>query len=394
MDEAPAGYLNPDAAQATVRFTAAPGWQPDYDLRLVIVTTHTDNQVHYQQIRKVGNLGPAPHPIVMTVPGFEIKRFKGHAVVVYYELTVPDVMPPRESERLPLLVGEFVGDMPLAIVKGAEGGWLNPSDVPAGARVTLPVGDTKTGDQLILYWSAADDGLSKQFPLSVSADGQRPETVVPAEYIASNRDKSVTVYYTLARAGETLRYSQTLTLFIGVLPLAIDPRLMVLNGQAFKINWPTTGVDAPGNTQVRFAVGGYPPYTYSSSAPAVASVVAGKVTGNANGLARIQITDQKGTSVSFDVEVTNVYRLVINEALMTSAESITWMQSLGGISSYFGSFYNVVRQVYNPLPNDKYYWACAIYGRWGVYYRLTSPIRWQSTTSIGAKFGAWCLIPT
>ena len=276
----------------------------------------------------------------------------------------------------------------------AEGGWLNPTDVPTGTLVTLPVDDTKAGDALVLHWAASDDGVSASFPFSVSADGEKPEINVAASYIAPNLGKSITVYYTLARPGQALRYSITLTLLIGVLPLAIDPRLMMLNGQAFKINWPTTGVDAPGNTQVRSALGGYPPYHWSSSAPAVASVVDGKVTGNANGLARIQVTDQEGTSVGFDVEVTNVYRLVINETLMTTAEAITWMQSIGGISSYFGRFYTVVRQVYNPSPTEKYYWACAIYGRWSVYYRLSSPLFWQSTMAINGKLGAWCLIPT
>ena len=394
VDEAPAGYLDPDVNQATVRFTAAPGWQPDYDLSVVMATTHTDNPVHYRATRKVGVI-PPDREMIFVIPGAEVRRFKGHAVVAYYELGVPDVTPPRASEHLPLLVGEFVGDMPQAIVEKAEGGWLNPDDVPMGTSVTLPFAEAKAGDEIVLYWAASDEGVSEQFPFPVTADGQTIQIPVPAAYIAPNLGKSVTVYYTLKRGAQPLRFSRILTLYIGILPLSIDPRLMELNGLAFKINWPTTGVDAPGNTGVRSAIGGVPPYTYKSSAETIALVEeSGKVTGNANGLSRITVTDVEGTSVEYLVEVSNVYKVMINETPMTSHDAIAWMQSIGGISPYPAGLGVVGNLVYIPPVRFDDTWICLVNGPWHYFLHSGSPIHFNARSGYWLLFPAWCVVLT
>ncbi|MFL1416076.1 hypothetical protein ACI77M_07585 [Pseudomonas fildesensis] len=394
--EAPAGYLDPDVLNATVIFSAAPGWQPHQDLSVVWVTTHTDNPVHYRSTRKVGNI-PPDREMLFTVPGREVKRFKGHSIEVYYELAEPGVIPaPRESKRLPLLVGAYVGDMPAAIIDKAEGGWLNPEDVPTGTLTTLPFAETEEGDQLILYWAASDDGVSHLFPVTIGAAGETVGIHVANAYIAPNFGKSVTVYYTLKRDGEPLRFSKVLTLFIGVLPLAIDPLEMVLDGLAVKMpDWPTTGVDAPGNTGFREPTGGTPPYTYSSSNPAAIDVVDGKVTGHTNGIANIRVTDAKGASVFYNVAVKNVYRLVINETKMRGDDAITWMQSINGATLFLHGG-AVLNKVYKLPLRTEVNWGCADkYGEYYVFIHVYRPdIEWWYGIGPHNLLGAWCMVPT
>ena len=394
--EAPAGYLDPATPQATVVFTAPPGWQRHQWVGVVITATNTENPVHYRDDREVGGI-PPDRQITFVVPGNEIKKFDGHSIEVYYEWADETLDPPivRCSLRLPLLVGEFVGDMPAVVVAGEVGGWLNPSDVPTGTVVTVPFAETEAGDEVTLHWTGGVEGASDSFTKTVAVNGEILEFTIAPGLIGPNLGTSVTIYYTVARAGKTLRFSRTLTLYIGVLPLAIDPRLMSLNGRAFKIDfWPTTGADSAGNTGVRIPVGGVPPYDYASSDPRVASVVGGKVTGNANGVARITVIDQLGTSVGYDVSVTNVYRLVINETLMTSHESITWAQSIGGVTSYFPGFAGNVNLVYIPPQRTVFYWACVNSGRWGIFLHRGSPIKFAGSANPNGRFGAWCIVLT
>ncbi|MDY0836194.1 Ig-like domain-containing protein, partial [Pseudomonas sp. SED1] len=98
--------------------------------------------------------------------------------------------------------------------------------------------------------------------------------------------------------------------------LVIEQTQVHLNGFSLKVpDWPRTGEDSVNNTRTRTASGGAPPYQYSSSDSFVASVdsVTGKVTGNRNGSAVIRVTDSMEAELSYSVEVTNVWRLNINE---------------------------------------------------------------------------------
>jgi hypothetical protein len=77
----------------------------------------------------------------------------------------------------------------------------------------------------------------------------------------------------------------------------------------------------------------------------IASVdpITGKVTGNRNGSVVITVTDRNNAGLSYPVEVSNVWRLNINETLMTGPESIEWMKSIGGTSLYDQMFHLDIR---------------------------------------------------
>jgi hypothetical protein len=99
--------------------------------------------------------------------------------------------------------------------------------------------------------------------------------------------------------------------------LQVDTSLLLLNGVMVRSTYCRnfTGADAIGNTAVRQATGGIPPYSYTSSERGIAAVDhGGKVVGMGNGTTTIMITDQSSAQVSYPVTVSNVYDLLVGHA--------------------------------------------------------------------------------
>lgn len=116
-----------------------------------------------------------------------------------------------------------------------------------------------------------------------------------------------------------------------VMPLSIEQGTMNLNGIKLlqSYGWPTKEV--AGNVQVRAAVGGVPPLTYTSSDNTIASVTPiGKVSGMKNGQAIITVTDSTHESAQYMVQVSNVYTVVVNDARMSGPQAKAWIRSVGG----------------------------------------------------------------
>lgn len=104
--------------------------------------------------------------------------------------------------------------------------------------------------------------------------------------------------------------SATTSIKVNATPLSIDTSVLLLDGLAIvpsgHISAPN-GVDAIGNTALRLATNGSPPYGYKSSSLVAEVDSAGKVTGRRNGTGTITVTDSSGAQVSYRVAVANVY---------------------------------------------------------------------------------------
>ena len=176
------------------------------------------------------------------------------------------------------------------------------------------------------------------------------------------------------------------------LALSIEPTQMKLNGFSVKVpQWPKTGEDSLGNTGVRVPTGGVPPYDFASSDPLTVPVTAhGKVTGLKNGVATIYVTDREGTSLTYLVAVTNVFKLQIGDQVCTFPDAENWMNSLGGRHTYDGIFTRDILRVYLPPTRNYHVWTCVSFGSWGGYLR---PDYSLNTITGGHLFIAWCLIP-
>jgi hypothetical protein len=120
--------------------------------------------------------------------------------------------------------------------------------------------------------------------------------------------------------------------------LILDTSTVTLNGRIISqqgvvpqlTRW---GGYIPPNTRVeRIATGGRPPYTYTSSAPQIASVLGGSVESEGNGSATITVTDSSSPPQrkSFIVNASNVIRLIQSPQPILGPDSIQWAASIGG----------------------------------------------------------------
>ncbi len=186
-------------------------------------------------------------------------------------------------------------------------------------------------------------------------------------------------------------------------PLTINTSQMNLNGLSVKIpNWPKTGQDSIGNTDVRLAQGGKTPYYYYSSNEAVASVTqTGKVTGNSIGNATIFVRDASLQLVSYPISVRNIYQLRSNDSYLTHAQAVSWMSSFGNALPA-GQALNDMQRVYGQkLPTARNYWLCEVggclpvqgYQTYAFYNIDHMDQRCASDVDQRWRFGAWCIQP-
>jgi hypothetical protein len=181
--------------------------------------------------------------------------------------------------------------------------------------------------------------------------------------------------------------------------LVIDRQPMILKGLSVKMpEWPTTGEDSIGNTQVRQPTKGLPPYSYASSDSTVASINnEGKVTGNKNGNAFIVVLDSGGQSATYSVSVSNVYILRINEQPMTAREAIEWRQGLADTTHCHNEAIADLQLVYGqPLPLSINTWQCMTTGcgpEPTTHFTIFILSGYVSCYWGHQEFGAWCMQP-
>jgi hypothetical protein len=188
--------------------------------------------------------------------------------------------------------------------------------------------------------------------------------------------------------------------FIVTAPLSINTAVMMLHGFAVKVDWPTTGEDAPANTQVRQASGGTPPYRYTSSNPSVASIVgSNKIRGERNGVARITVTDSKGATVFFSVNVRNVYELVVNDGPFNDAIAArAWIDSVKGVDTtlynpFLMSMFTLYRRPFpHPFKPIHYWLGASGDGRYTFFNHTEQGLYLADPGNTNIK-GAWAFVP-
>ncbi len=173
-------------------------------------------------------------------------------------------------------------------------------------------------------------------------------------------------------------------------PLHVDNTLLELAGISVKVGWPKTGLDAEGNTAVRLATGGVPPYTFTSQNIDVASVsTVGLVTGESIGSTTVNISDATGSTVSYPVRVTHVFTLSDDPTKKNYQQAVAWMDALGGIPVSLAAF-RAIRRVYK-IPGEAR-WLCTLEvcpAGSGGYWNPGSDT--YGCKSLNANLGSLCL---
>lgn len=121
-----------------------------------------------------------------------------------------------------------------------------------------------------------------------------------------------------------------------VAEMIVDITPVVLSGRNFTIDleiikWELTGKDLSGTALQRSAMGGLPPYTYTSDNITVASVDGdGTIRSQGNGAAMISVSDQSGQTKQIAVHVSNVRQLACSASVMTTDQANLWMKNING----------------------------------------------------------------
>ncbi|KAA0984638.1 Ig-like domain-containing protein [Pseudomonas sp. ANT_J28] len=182
-------------------------------------------------------------------------------------------------------------------------------------------------------------------------------------------------------------------------PLVIDTSLMRLDGKKLipAGNYGLQAREVLGNTSTHYPTGGVQPYTYVSANPAVASVdSAGKVTGLRNGSTTITVRDATSKTVSYSVQVTNVYRFLLNNTYLTPNQAVSWLRSVG--AEMFDNSGNPIGWSIHAI---NFFDIMPIYGGLGLAYKrfvslnLTYPTQYivdRSLSSSGVEAGGNVLL--
>ncbi|MGX1021539.1 hypothetical protein AB7M33_004215 [Pseudomonas sp. Y3 TE3536] len=196
-----------------------------------------------------------------------------------------------------------------------------------GVYIALPDLSAVKGDYTLqMIWKTSEGGRHEQSQ-DIDADDTPTSFQVPAAELKLNGNPiDVVVYYIVFQANTPGRASADLEFTIAtpamlVAPLDVSQAPMVLRGGAIEMcqmvanAWAVIPPKVNGNiarSQQRLPTGGTPPYTYASSAPAIARVDAdGRVWPLRNGDVTITITDVAKKTISYPVQVSYCFRVLI-----------------------------------------------------------------------------------
>lgn len=272
---------------------------------------------------------------------------------------------------------------------------LNPAAVPqSGQTVSVPVyPDMQVGDEVRVIWTGVSKAGS-QVTLAQTVDSRTVLTFSVAKAVVdASSGASASVAYSVARGDSGVEQTSVPVPF--KLMNLVDTSNLVLNGMAIRVaaNWPRLGGEYPGNSATRTASGGKAPYTYTSSAPMIASVDSkGMVVGLKNGKAVITVVDADKIKAQFNVEVSNVWELLLRNSVSTYDAAVTWMNGQRGVplneTTILSHYY---RWPYPGDINKNQYWVCTQSGCSGNNAKF-----WNGPDGVLACHGrtvnlrAWC----
>ncbi|MCO8314122.1 hypothetical protein [Pseudomonas mandelii] len=117
--------------------------------------------------------------------------------------------------------------------------------------------------------------------------------------------------------------------------LIVDTSPLLLNQLNYSIDltaagWLRTGNDPAGTSETRTVGGGVLPYSFTTSAPEIASVdSAGCIRSEGNGEAIITISDAMGQTKTIAVTCTNVRRILVSPNQMVPSSALAWIDTNG-----------------------------------------------------------------
>lgn len=233
----------------------------------------------------------------------------GQTVEVFYSVTRGSGVV-QESDKVAVKILSAALDLPAPTLDTVgPDGVLRPSLITGPSAVArASYRGMDPSDQARVRWvgKTTYDGA----PVAVG-NSTHLSFSIPKQFIDEAEGGDATVRYIVTRNGVE-RESQALALTVRE-GMVLDTSPAALPGKIYLIPGRPEVLPAfPGGTTIkRAATGGRPPYTYSTSDPAVAQVDdEGLTSVRGNGVANITVTDAAGESKSYSVSVTGVIACV------------------------------------------------------------------------------------
>lgn len=235
--------------------------------------------------------------------------------------------------------------------------WLTLTGKKNGVNYPINLLNGSAGDQVSPGWVSS--GRHEQPILATDLNELDHGSTLSMELSAA--------FSTSPVLADAILFPQAIYTILKAAPLSIDTSTMILNGRAIIApGWPRNGQEYVGNAQKRSAQGGSPPYTYTSRNSNIVQVTSdsGDVRGMTNGTTYIDVMDKSGKTVSFRVDVSNVWQLLLHPGLLGYPGAIAWRNSVAGaIGVPYYDGVDLMEKVYGPasqfpVPFDSAYWTC------------------------------------
>ncbi|MGY2237392.1 carbohydrate binding domain-containing protein [Pseudomonas gingeri] len=218
VDDAPGNVLPPEVPFLIVNIQEYVGQDPFDRVILVLDGTYASGLPYYREVDDIAGTGDIVFRL-QNGPNGEIARLEGGTLLLYY--FVENDSGKRRSEELLLDVGEPLASMPPVKVDEAPppDQVFDPETSLFDARVlVLPNVDIIQNDTVTLYAEgSAAGGSAPPFPFHVTATwvGRELPFTVRRQYILPNLDRSMRLYYTVARDGARTRFSHPFIMKVG-----------------------------------------------------------------------------------------------------------------------------------------------------------------------------------
>jgi len=226
-DDARQGALDPALTSTTVSIPFDESMIAGQEIELRWVGTQLDSGSYdpaLDQYPISNNDVINQRSIPITVSGQHIDAIKGGKLDLYYLIhSIGDDEKPikRESIHLESLnIGAPLLELVVPEVEKEQGGTLDPEDVLAGLKLTIPYIGTEAEDVVKFTWSGSTSGkTSDSITLTSHTAGQPVTFTLVSQFVTDhllpNRRGTVEVWYEVKRPSENkTRYSNTLTLKI------------------------------------------------------------------------------------------------------------------------------------------------------------------------------------
>ncbi|MGY2221909.1 hypothetical protein ACW9IK_04385 [Pseudomonas gingeri] len=218
VEGAPGDVLPPDIAFLIVHIKEYVGQDPFDRVTLVLDGTYANGRSYYKEVDDIAGTGDIVFHL-QNGPNGDIARLEGGTLRLYY--WVENEMGKFPSEDLLLDVGEPQASLPPVEVDEAPppDHIFDPEVSPFDARVLVKANvDIIENDIINLHAEGSVAGGSAPvfvFPVTATWVGRDLPFTLKREYILPNLDRSMHLYYTLARAGARPRFSHPFIMKVG-----------------------------------------------------------------------------------------------------------------------------------------------------------------------------------